>query len=60
MKNSITSTIFRFSAARMVRQYAEELYFPAAGIAPDVGSVTEARPGEEERATAPIEAGTRS
>jgi starch phosphorylase len=60
MKNSITSTIFRFSAARMVRQYAEQLYFPAAGIAPDVGPATGTQPGEEDRATTPIEAGTRS
>jgi starch phosphorylase len=33
MKNSITSNIHRYSAAHMVRQYVDQLYLPAAGIA---------------------------
>jgi len=62
MKNSITSTIYRFSAARMVREYAEQLYLPAAanGGAPDrAHGAAEASEGSLE-AGAPIEAGARS
>jgi glycogen phosphorylase len=32
MRRSITSTIWRFSTTRMLVEYAEELYLPAAGI----------------------------
>ena len=62
MKNSITSTIFRFSAARMVREYAEQLYFPAAGITEAPERIAEAPLAEDEalEAEAPIQAGTRS
>src|SRR5439155_14755178 len=61
MKNSITSTIFRFSASRMVREYAEQLYFPAAGITESPRRVARARRSREavEAGTA-IEAGARA
>ena len=36
MRRSIASTIWRFSTTRMLQQYIEELYLPAAGIAPAV------------------------
>ncbi len=32
MRNSITSTIWRFSATRMLHEYVERLYLPAAGV----------------------------
>jgi starch phosphorylase len=32
MRNSIASTIWRFSTTRMLHQYAELLYLPAAGV----------------------------
>ncbi|HSP19093.1 MAG TPA: alpha-glucan family phosphorylase, partial [Myxococcaceae bacterium] len=32
MRNSIASTIWRFSTARMLHEYTERLYLPAAGI----------------------------
>lgn len=51
MKNSITSTIYRFSAARMLRDYAEQLYLPAAGLAPP----RQVEPDAAEEA--PVEAG---
>ena len=62
MRNSITSTIYRFSAARMVREYTEQLYLPAAGIAGTPTSRPEGPQPEEEalEAGAPIEAGARS
>jgi len=62
MRNSITSTIYRFSAARMVRDYTEQLYLPAAGIAGGPASRPEGPQPEEEalEAGAPIEAGARS
>jgi hypothetical protein len=33
MQNSIASTIWRFSATRMLHEYTEQLYLPAAGAA---------------------------
>ena len=33
MRNSIASTIWRFSATRMLHEYTEALYLPAAGVA---------------------------
>ncbi len=33
MRNSIASTIWRFSATRMLHEYTEQLYLPAAGVA---------------------------
>ena len=33
MRNSIASTIWRFSTTRMLREYTEQLYLPAAGVA---------------------------
>jgi glycogen phosphorylase len=33
MRNSIASTIWRFAATRMLHEYTEQLYLPAAGIA---------------------------
>ena len=32
MRNSIASTIWRFSTTRMLHEYTEELYLPAAGV----------------------------
>lgn len=32
MRNSIASTIWRFSTSRMLHEYAERLYLPAAGV----------------------------
>jgi glycogen phosphorylase len=37
MRNSIASTIWRFSTTRMLHEYAERLYLPAAGIEPVSG-----------------------
>ena len=34
MKRSIASTIWRFSTTRMLREYVEQLYLPAAGVEP--------------------------
>ena len=31
MRNSIASTIWRFSTTRMLHEYTEQLYLPAAG-----------------------------
>ena len=31
MRNSIASTIWRFSTTRMLHEYVERLYLPAAG-----------------------------
>jgi starch phosphorylase len=46
MRRSIASTIWRFSTTRMLHEYAERLYLPAAGVeVPDSGAapiVTEA------------------
>jgi starch phosphorylase len=36
MRNSIASTIWRFSTTRMLHEYVERLYLPAAGDEPDV------------------------
>ena len=35
MRNSIASTIWRFSTTRMLHEYVEWLYMPAAGVEPD-------------------------
>jgi starch phosphorylase len=32
MRNSVSTTIWRFSTSRMLHQYAERLYLPAAGV----------------------------
>jgi starch phosphorylase len=32
MRRSVASTIWRFSTTRMLQQYIEELYLPAAGV----------------------------
>ena len=34
MRNSVSSTIWRFSTSRMLHEYAELLYLPAAGVEP--------------------------
>jgi starch phosphorylase len=34
MRNSIASTIWRFSTTRMLHEYVERLYLPAAGVTP--------------------------
>jgi starch phosphorylase len=34
MRNSIASTIWRFSTTRMLHEYVERLYLPAAGVQP--------------------------
>ncbi len=34
MRRAMTTTIWRFSTTRMLHEYAEQLYLPAAGIAP--------------------------
>ena len=36
MRNSIASTIWRFSTTRMLQEYVERLYLPAAGVEPPV------------------------
>ncbi len=41
MRNSISSTIWRFSTTRMLHEYAERLYLPAAGV--DVQPTTTTR-----------------
>jgi hypothetical protein len=33
MRRSMATTIWRFSTTRMLQEYAEQLYLPAAGIA---------------------------
>ena len=33
MRGSIASTIWRFSTTRMLHEYTEQLYLPAAGVA---------------------------
>jgi glycogen phosphorylase len=45
MRKSISSTIWQFSTTRMLHEYAERLYLPAAGIevAADAGAEAEAR-----------------
>jgi starch phosphorylase len=61
MRNSIASTIHRFSAAHMVRQYAAQLYFPAAGL--EAPRKAAARSGATLQAIdidAPVEAAARS
>ncbi len=40
MRNSIASTIWRFSTTRMLHEYVERLYLPAAGVEPDVGTAS--------------------
>jgi starch phosphorylase len=34
MRRAITTTIWRFSATRMLHEYSERLYLPAAGVTP--------------------------
>jgi starch phosphorylase len=48
MRTSISSTIWQFSTSRMLHEYAERLYLPAAGIevkGADVDQAAEATPG---------------
>src|SRR4051795_7869732 len=52
MRNSIASTVWRFSTTRMLHQYVEQLYLPAAAAAP---AATE--PSEAQAATAGTRAG---
>ncbi len=44
MRRSIASTLWRFSTTRMLHEYAERLYLPAAGVSVD-GEVERATPG---------------
>jgi starch phosphorylase len=61
MRASITSTIHRFSAAHMVRQYAAQLYFPAAGLeAPRRAAKRREPPEPAEVEELPVEAAARS
>jgi hypothetical protein len=45
MRKSISSTIWQFSTTRMLHEYAERLYLPAAGI--EVAAEAEAEAGAE-------------
>jgi hypothetical protein len=38
MRRSISSTIWRFSATRMLHEYSERLYLPAAGVERTAGA----------------------
>ncbi len=38
MKRAISTTIWRFSTTRMLHEYTEQLYLPAAGVGPAAGS----------------------
>jgi starch phosphorylase len=66
MKNSITSTIHRYSAAHMVREYVDKLYLPAAGLSESPAPTLEEPAGADESLAdamlepAAVEAGTRS
>jgi starch phosphorylase len=42
MRNSISSTIWRFSTTRMLQEYIELLYLPAAGVEPHLARATTA------------------
>jgi starch phosphorylase len=52
MRASIASTIWRFSTTRMLHDYTEQMYLPAAGIEPPVEGTTERPGGEAERMVA--------
>jgi hypothetical protein len=54
MRNSISSTIWRFSTTRMLHEYTEQLYLPAAGVA---GTASGADNGRSRRETIVTEAG---
>jgi hypothetical protein len=43
MKRSMATTIWRFSTTRMLHEYAEQLYLPAAGVDPS-GPTASRRP----------------
>ena len=38
MKRAIATTIWRFSTTRMLHEYVEQLYLPAAGVDPAVAT----------------------
>ncbi len=42
MRNSIASTIWRFSTTRMLHEYVERLYLPAAGVPPAAAAPAQA------------------
>jgi hypothetical protein len=44
MRNSIASTIWRFSTTRMLHEYVERLYLPAAAGVEDTGAVAAPAP----------------
>jgi len=52
MRASIASTIWRFSTTRMLHDYTEEMYLPAAGIEPPLEETTERPGGEAQRMVA--------
>jgi len=54
MRNSISSTIWRFSTTRMLHEYTEQLYLPAAGAA---ATASDADVGRRRRETIVTEAG---
>jgi starch phosphorylase len=52
MRASIASTIWRFSTTRMLHEYTERMYLPAAGVELPVEETTERPGGEAERIVA--------
>jgi len=52
MRASMASTIWRFSTTRMLHEYAELMYLPAAGVETPAGAGTERQTGETERIVA--------
>jgi len=52
MRASIASTIWRFSTTRMLHEYTEGMYLPAAGVEPPVEETTERSGGKTERMVA--------
>jgi glycogen phosphorylase len=52
MRASIASTIWRFSTTRMLHEYTELMYLPAAGIETPADAGTERQAGETERIVA--------
>jgi glycogen phosphorylase len=44
MKRSMSSTLWRFSTTRMLHEYTEQLYLPAAGVEPEVGPRARKKP----------------
>jgi starch phosphorylase len=52
MRASIASTIWRFSTTRMLHEYTELMYLPAAGIETPADAGTERKTGEAERIVA--------